>query len=260
MIKKDFLLQKGFTFDSFPALPCPTCKVGILLLDKQKLLKGYPFESLQYIEAGGEDHGVKSLYTSVLICNNPNCQDEVVCSGEATLNLVGYSKDEYNYDFKYDMLPTEIYEDYLQFRYFNPTIEIIDIPDQVPIKFRNEILSSFALFWIDKEACANKLRRSIEVLMDYFEVEKDDIDKDGKPYTLSLHKRITRFKEKKARNYLLAIKWIGNDGSHANQSKEVSAEDIINAYELLEHTIEKLFIKKDEVLTKIAIEINKRKR
>lgn len=75
------------------------------------------------------------------------------------------------------------------------------------IKFN--LVKSFNHFWYDLDACANKIRQVIELIVD---------EKKGKGPTL--HAKILSLKSELGDSLvkkLLAIKCIGNDGSHTDR-------------------------------------------
>lgn len=55
---------------------------------------------------------------------------------------------------------------------------------------------------------------------------------------------------------LLALKWIGNAGSH---SQDIQPEDIFDGIELLEKIVEKLYSDNEKELAAKVKEINKKK-
>jgi len=57
-------------------------------------------------------------------------------------------------------------------------------------------------------------------------------------------------------DFLLAIKWIGNTGSHTGKLERI---DVLEAYELLELSLNKLYDDTEIKLSKISKEIIKRK-
>ena len=61
---------------------------------------------------------------------------------------------------------------------------------------------------------------------------------------------------KEVAEHLLAIKWIGNSGSHVG---ELSQKDLLDGFELVEYALEKLYSKNEERLNQMTKEINKRK-
>jgi hypothetical protein len=82
--------------------------------------------------------------------------------------------------------------------------------------------------------------------------------KKGKLEDLSLHARIERFAKKNPNvgNTLIAIKWLGNTGSH---SPDLKANDVLDAFELLLHAIEEIYESKTVRLKKLTSSIIKRK-
>lgn len=144
--------------------------------------------------------------------------------------------------------------------FFYPCLQIINISENCPIQLRRIIEQSFSLYWLDLDACANKLRIALEHLMDEKKVRKTQLTKKGKRMKFSLHKRIdTYFSQKypELAKLLLAVKWIGNEGSHVGG---LIREDLINAYELIEHALTEIYDNKIERLQKISKTINKTKK
>jgi hypothetical protein len=76
---------------------------------------------------------------------------------------------------------------------------------------------------------------------------------------LSLHKRIEIYEKTnpEVSSFLLAIKWIGNAGSHFS---DVKNDDVLDAYELLEFSLDQLFTDKKDNLIKMRDEINQTKK
>jgi hypothetical protein len=141
-----------------------------------------------------------------------------------------------------------------------PAPPIFAIPEQSPSGVSGELKRAFSLFWIDPGSCANRLRVAVEALLTHQKVARTEINSRGRRGPLSLHSRIERFKAKDpdAANYLLAIKWLGNVGSHSGMD-EVGDDDLLGAFELIEHVVERLYVKRENRLKKIAKGINMRK-
>ena len=95
--------------------------------------------------------------------------------------------------------------------------------------------------------------------MNYYKVKKTTIDKKGKRRGLSLHARIEEFRRKfpNEADMLMAIKWIGNSGSHA--SEKLTKDDTLDGFEILEHVIHKLFETETKRIKKLTKIINKKK-
>ncbi len=56
---------------------------------------------------------------------------------------------------------------------------------------------------------------------------------------------------------LFAIKWLGNAGSHSLD--EVSFDDVMDAYELISHVLDELYLSRKKKLSALAKKVNKRK-
>lgn len=148
-------------------------------------------------------------------CSNSACKKQYVVSGnmryfEFTTGIevqAGYFGKKYN-----GVEPL----------FFVPTFNIFNVHINVPEKIKSQIESSFSLFWADQMASANSIRIAIEYLMDDLGLP------EGK-----LHNRIKAYREKNAElgELLMAIKWIGNDGSHGDL---VTKHGLLLGYEILE--------------------------
>ncbi|TLX23535.1 DUF4145 domain-containing protein [Chryseobacterium indologenes] len=56
----------------------------------------------------------------------------------------------------------------------------------------------------------------------------------------------------------MAIKWIGNYGSHSSDT--ISKDDLLDSYEILEHVTENLYGKQLQRIERISKIINKKKK
>jgi hypothetical protein len=77
---------------------------------------------------------------------------------------------------------------------------------------------------------------------------------------IDLHGRIEEFRKRDAEtaDYLLALKWLGNVGSHTNLDL-LGVEDLLNGFEMFEHVIQLVYVKHERKLKKMAKTINSRK-
>ncbi len=78
--------------------------------------------------------------------------------------------------------------------------------------------------------------------MDHMKVSKQITTKRGKSQDLALHARIELFAKTSpdVGSKLLAIKWIGNSGSHSDQ---LQSEDILDVFDLLSYAFGEIFEK-----------------
>lgn len=113
---------------------------------------------------------------------------------------------------------------------------IFKIPAKCPDDIKNELNSAFAIFWSNRAACAGRLRVALECLMNHIGVPKRRKNANGKFSDLTLHARIEAFanKEPTIGSQLMALKWIGNTGSHDSQ---IISNDILDSFEIMEHAL-----------------------
>ena len=96
--------------------------------------------------------------------------------------------------------------------------------------------------------------------MDERKVKKTIVNSSRKRVHLTLHQRIGLFQNKyaDAAPPLEAVKWLGNVGSHANLNT-LTIDDLLNGFELFEHAIERIYVRREEHLRRLASGISKQK-
>ena len=119
--------------------------------------------------------------------------------------------------------------------------------------------TSFKLYWLSPEACANSIRSVVEGLLTHFKVRLTSKNAKGQRVLLSLHARIDLFRQTNPdlADALMAVKWIGNAGSH---SRPIMREDLLDGYELMEHVLDELFVQREKRIARLSRQINRRKR
>lgn len=229
-----------------PTWLCPVCGAGTLIfVDKSyrsepdsNTRRGWGHESW--------DPSCDSGYFSCLLrCANAKCEEPVLVAGR-------YKTDEVP-DQQYGSLAKQIQYPVSLI----PPPSIISIPDCCPSAIADIIKISFSLYWMDPGAAANKLRLAIERYLDYKKIRKTGRNRKD---WLTTHHRIIDLgkysdKNKDKSDILLAIKWIGNTGSH----NELSRKDVLDAYEMLEHVLALEFSPKNSQIQALAKKINKKK-
>jgi hypothetical protein len=240
------LWQKDhFTLWSMPDWPCPTCKKGILDLEKEKFYKEESASSIKlHKDPDWDSEWITYTFSGVLRCSNKKCHDFVAFGGTGR-HLPG---DQYDAE-KKKWVDTSM--DIYSPKYFVPVTHVFDINKKCPSDIADEIVAAFALLWNDVNACANKIRSVIELILTEQGVEK----KIGNGKFIGLHKRLNSFKllQPEIADFFTAIKFIGNDGSHSGE--EITRGDVLNAFELLEYTVEKIYDNNAERLRLLSIDI-----
>jgi hypothetical protein len=117
---------------------------------------------------------------------------------------------------------------------------------------------SFKLFFSSPSAASNNVRIAIEELLTELKVKRFNVSK-GRRLFINLHQRIESLPAKYAqfKDMILAIKWLGNAGSHGHS--EVTIDDAMDAYELTEHILKEIYEPKAKKLKALAKKVNKKK-
>ncbi len=245
--------KNQFKVNNIPSWICPVCKIGKLIGDKK---------SIQIIESVGskkakahddwDPEWISGGFSGTLSCNNHHCGEVVQVIGKMDVQM------EYE-NYEDDRGAGVSYSEFLSPVGFVPAIHIFSIHVDVPKEIENAIIESFKVYWIDIASCGNKIRTVVELIMDEQKITKTYLDA-GKRRENRLHKRIELFKKIKPEeaDLLMAIKWIGNSGSHKNEV--LTKDDILDAYEILDHVVTKLYEKDSDRLKKLSKAINKRRK
>lgn len=219
--------------------PCPFCEMGILENHKKEgFLKTETGASKEMNSYGGYYYS-DYLFSIHLKCNN--CEETVAVSG--FMSEENYPSDEES-GIRKSITPIVFY----------PAPKIIHIPASCPKSVSKILNESFGLYWLDLGSCANKIRIAIEVLLNELSIPDKKVSKKVERQ-LSLHSRLEYFEKTNpdVSKHLMAIKWIGNAGSHFFNIK---SDDVLDAFELLEFSLEKLYNDREKRLLQLSEEIN----
>lgn len=238
-----------------PLWPCPTCKKGRLTLKKDTLKYDENAKSKSFSKKTGLNPDIwdpteqEGRFSALLICEEASCEEIVSISGHFS---VGIYEDETDYS---------AYVNIFRPDFVRPSPDFFDIPTKTPKDVATEIRNAFDLFWVDPEASANRVRASIEALLNHRKIKRFTI-KNQKRTAIALHHRIVEFQkaESEIGDSLMAIKWLGNAGSHAGIAKHsLERSDILDALEILDYVLETLFNNRDKQIRQMQREIIKRK-
>lgn len=244
------LLKIQFTKDRIPAWICPTCRSGILHPKKDGFLFYETAESKKSNKhEEWEPDWVEHTYSLILECSNKTCREIVSSSG------IGFVTVEFDYN-PVTGYPDQSYIDTFTPKYFYPPLRLFDYPEELAEEIKNEFKQSFELFYCNPPSSANHIRIALERLLNHFKIKRFDTN-GGKKIFLRLHRRIelTSNKFPNLKEHFLALKWLGNAGSHSDSN--ISMDDVIDAYEIFEFVLNDLF--KSKSLKRIVKQINKRK-
>lgn len=245
--------QKGFT--KFPSWTCPTCQTSVLkpMEGKQQVIETGPSKAAFNHEAWDPDWIVER-FIDLLRCENPSCGQIVAVSGKTSHYRAMYNDNPFE-EPEYDLIQTFIPKTIV------PAPSIFSIPLKTPEELTRQLHKAFSLFWMDLEASAGRIRVCIELLMDDLKVSTHGTDKvTGIEFELSLHARIEKYgkTDKQSAALLLAVKWIGNQGSHVSLD-ELERDDLLDVFEIVEFVLEENYVGNRKRLVAKASAINRAK-
>lgn len=245
------ILKAQFLEKSPPDWVCPECRKSLL---KIKLGTFHKAETLASRQAKNHEawdpEWVRYVYSCLLECTNESCREVVSTCGRGSVS----------YDVKFDSGGEPDYEfaDFFQPLFFEPPLHLINLPQNCPPLIEAELLKSFASFFGSPDSALNSARAAIELLLNDLGVKRFNVVA-GKRRPINLHTRITMLPAQHAhvKDLLTAIKWLGNAGSHPGI--DISSDDVIDAYELIEHVLGELYNGKAKAMKALARRVNKRK-
>jgi hypothetical protein len=239
--------------DGWPDLPCPACTTGSLALkdDQPVTTEQSRVSRLMCQHEVAEPDWISGYFHGALHCSRPSCGEVVAVVGEFQVADGPCVEDDYDSQ----------YEKRYRVHCFVPALSLIREDDAFPQPVMQLVVAASAVLWMDPSSAANRVRAAIEELLTLQGVPKLHVSKNGKRLRHTAHKRIELFKERKpkfaeAADLLMAVKWIGNDGSHGS---ELGVGEVLDGVELLNHALELIYDTSAADLKKKAAEINKRR-
>lgn len=230
--------------------PCPACRESSLRLDVNSLKRGETAasKSMHGHLAFEPDQHTAGRFSCIMSC--AHCNNDVAVAGTHRL------RDERSEDDEYGEVGG--YAEYYRPRYFTESPHLVEIPERTPEPVSEELVASFQLFWSDPLACTNRIRSSVEKLLSAERVPQTTRDKKGRRVFLKLHHRIEQYqnKRKDVAEKLMAVKWIGNAGSHSNAA---TVDDALDGYEIIDWVLDALYAKRHRRASVLTRAINRRK-
>lgn len=208
-----------------PPWPCNVCGKGTLALVKGSLVSKETVQSARsHRHEDFDPDWIEYVFTAWAQCTHPSCKQEFAIAGTGGVAPQYVSEDDWGY------------EDYFAPKICYPMPDIFKFPVKCPDDVKEELRAAFSIFWSNKAACAGRLRVSLECLMNHIGIPKRKRGSNGKFSDLSLHARIDAFakSEPAIGSQLMALKWIGNTGSH---DSNVSTNDLLDSFEIMEHAL-----------------------
>ena len=241
------LWTQHFDKDSLPTWPCPACSKGHVNAVRRTFTHK---ETAASVRAKGspdwDPDWIEYVFACWGECSNSSCKQPFSVTGKG--GIAPY----------YDEVHGEEWGDYFQALHCYPMPRIVLIPEKCPYEVSEPLESAFSLFWSSPEACAGRIRVSLEALMNHLGIPKRHKTAKGKYADLTLHGRIDRFAKSDPANgaQLLALKWLGNSGSH--DSGSVSHKDLLDAFEIIEHALAEIIDERSKRVAALAKKLTKK--
>jgi hypothetical protein len=243
------IFHLSFSKTVSPKWPCPSCKAGHLVIASGTIQQKETVASQkEHDHDAWEPEWMRSVFSCLFRCNS--CKDFVACCGTARPVLFEYEDEEHGWvqdaDERFDP------------KFFQPSLVLMDIPEECPLPAAEHLHASFSSFFSDPGASLNSVRAAVEAVLTDLGIKRFNVSgKKRRP--LSLHQRILLLpaKYKEQADLLLAVKWLGNAGSHDSDTPE--RHDVSLAYDLLEHILSDIYIQKAKKLKSLAKKVNKKK-
>lgn len=215
--------------------PCPECGQLTLEIEKESFRHAATAETQKdRDEEWFEPDMTRFIFSCIARCSRASCGEVVACQGTG-----GVEENE--------ELSKAVEQYYLWFRplSFLPALPPFQLPHKCPEKIAAPLTGAFSVFLMQPGAAANLIRIAVERMLTAMGVP----EVKGK----KLHHRLEALSGsyEHYRDRLMAIKFLGNAGSHSYDDVEVN--DVEDAFGIMDHTLGELFSgrKEDiEILTK----------
>ena len=251
--------RSGWRFHFYPGTTaqwrCGSCRKGYLVSLKDTVSE---FETAASIFAAKTTQDwypelTEGRFTNRFRCSK--CKEVVGVVGSYSVeeDHVQVSEDDY------ELIEIKTFRPW----FFTQAPILFEIPPQTPLDVQKRVEESFSLLWCDRPACGNRIRTAVEDILTDRKItrfkRKKGKGKKGKLIRRSLHERIEEFeaKEPDLANQLMAIKWLGNAGSHPGA---LADGDLLDAYQILSHAIDQLYSPQSKQVASIAKTIVKSKK
>ncbi len=234
---------------------CGSCRKGHLASLKETVKKFETAASIRAAKRMQDWHPdmTEGRFTARFRCSQ--CKEVVGVVGSYDVAEVSTQVAEDDWD----MVQTWTFRPWL----FTQAPVLFEIPHKTPTEVRKRIEESFSLLWCDRPACGNRIRTAVEDILTDRKItrfkRKKGKGKKGRLIRRSLHERIKEFeaKELDLANQLMAIKWLGNAGSHPGA---LTDGDLLDAYQILSHAIDELYSPQSKQFATIVKTIVKSKK
>jgi len=217
----------SFPRKSVPTWTCPTCGHGQLRPVSDLTVEANAGTQNNQDEEWWDYEYAGYIFMGLLKC--AACNEHVTVSGTGDV-CQDYTEDGTSWEYTLFLTPT----------YFNPPLKVINpkTGDNVPFEITQLLHKAHEVCWADPDSALNRLRAIVEEILDFKGVSRTRTD--GR--YLSLHRRIEMFTDpnfEQVKKALLAVKYVGNDGSHGFSG--ASRKELLEIFSIVNFCLEKVF-------------------
>lgn len=233
--------KNHFSFDErLTPWSCPHCKIGRLIAKEENFF-------CQETLILHSERKPSLQYSGFFICNC--CDNKTFSTGTGKNNYYCGGDDETG-DF------TEMYVNEYTPQFFSPSIMLFNPPASTPQSVRDSLKRAFSICWCDIPASCNVLRVTVEILLKERWPEVPIVI-NGQ----NLNKKLNELKKIEASqpklleilDYFLAIKWLGNNGSH---DAELEERDLAVAFKIMDKALILIYSRDDNSVSEWVRMIN----
>ena len=238
-------LFTAFTSERCPDWLCPECHNASLAILPGSFSDGPCADTVKLKnEIWFDTEHYKFIFSCRLICERSGCQETVAVSGTGWVDQV-YGYDEQG---NQEQNFIKMYEA----KTFYPPLPLFIPPEGCSENLLNRLSDISALLTGHAAAAANAIRSLPEVLLDDLEAPRIEMRKGKKDIVLKLHHRIENYQHKFGNlgDGLMALKHMGNSGSHGNDS--IRRQHLEDACHVIEQIVTQLCKREADLTEKIA--------
>lgn len=228
---RNILEKPSFTKNTtIPGYLCPVCDTPLLI--KPGDLRDFRTADTNRASEDENFHATDYEYQfmATMSCQSPTCLQQINCLG------TGIVKESHERDPEHGGWEVE-YTNVLTPIYFQPPLRAFDIPSDCPEEISIRLLSSFSLMFAATTSALNEVRSALEALLDHLGVPRNSEKNNSR---LNLKARIEKLTDQheNIRDNLLALRIVGNSGSHA---ADVNRSDLFDSYEVMHSVLLRIF-------------------
>lgn len=220
-------VRASFEKSKVPQWTCPTCEKGTLTPVDEFTIKPNAETTQNQDEEWFDSDYAGYVFNGMLNCGA--CKENVIICGTGHV-IQDYEDNGPGWDYFTMLTPT----------FFIPPLKVISpsVNDQVPDQVTLLLNKAHEICWSDPDSALNRLRSIVEEVLDYKGVPRTMANGNRR----SLHNRIELFTEpgtEQVKAALLALKYVGNDGSHGFSG--IKRKDLLDVFSIVKFCLEKLF-------------------